>query len=204
MKPTRQTKAAQREATMQALIDVARELFSEQGYATAATEEIVQRAGVTRGALYHHFGSKEGLFSAVVEAVQADIAARIEQATATTPDLWSQLLIGCRAFLEACGDPHIQRILLIDAPAVLGMAQWRQLDAEHGGSLLESILAELAAAGEIRPVSLAALLPLLNGALNEGALWIASMDDQTQALDAVMHTLETLLDGLRLASPKNT
>ncbi len=182
---------------MQALIEVARELFSEQGYAAAATEEIVQRAGVTRGALYHHFGSKEGLFSAVVEAVQADIAQRIEQETAAHPDLWAQLLIGCRTFLEACIDPHIQRILLIDAPAVLGIEQWRRLDAEHGGSLLESILLELAETGEIRPLPQAALLHLLNGALNEGALWIASTDDHPQALADMMHTLEALLTGLR-------
>ncbi len=197
MKQPKQTKAEQREATMQILVDVARKIFSEQGYAAAATEEIVHQAGVTRGALYHHFGSKEGLFYAVVEGAQVEIATRIEQATANVPDLWSQLLVGSRAFLEACIDPHIQRILLIDAPAVLGMEQWRQLDREHGGSLLQEILVELAEAGEIRPVSVPALVHLLNGAMNEGALWIASAENTAQALEEVMQTLEALLDGIR-------
>src|SRR5688572_1869934 len=102
---SRRTKAQQREATIQRLIAIAREHFTARGYAQAAAEEIVAEAGLTRGALYHHFGSKEGLFSAVMLRVASDVAARIDAATADLDDPWQMLETGCSVFLEAATDP---------------------------------------------------------------------------------------------------
>lgn len=191
------TKAEQRVATMARLVAEGRACFSEVGYAEAATEEIVSRVGVTRGALYHHFGSKEGLFAAVVAQVQAEIGARVAVAAAGEAEPWRQLVAGCRAFLAASLDPEVQRIVLLDAPAVLGWDAWRAQDAAHSGHLLEEALATLSEAGEIVPASPTALAHLLSGAMNETALWIARSPDPARALDDATATLERLLAGLR-------
>jgi AcrR family transcriptional regulator len=191
------TKAEQKAATMRTLIEVGRTAFANDGYAAAALEDIVQRAGVTRGALYHHFESKEGLFKAVLEIVQAEIANRIEQASDAERDPWAQLIAGCRAFLEASLDPAIQRIMLIDAPAVLGWEAWRKIDEEQSGRLLEEILTILTEQGLIKRLPITALTRLLSGAMNEAALWIAQSDDPQQALAEAITALEALLQSLR-------
>src|SRR5689334_23813839 len=112
------TKAEQREATTAALIAAARELFAERGYAGVGTEEIVQRAGVTRGALYHHFkGGKEDLFRAVLVQVSAETTARVLAAANAATDPWSELVCGIEAFLDASAIPEVQRIVLVDGPS---------------------------------------------------------------------------------------
>jgi AcrR family transcriptional regulator len=182
---------------MRKLIDVGRTIFADAGYAAASMEEIVQRAGVTRGALYHHFGSKEGLFRAVLEDVQAEVARRVESAADAQGDLWTQLMAGCHAFLEASLDPAFQRIMLLDAPAVLGWETWRQIDAEQSGKLLEELLTELAGQGKIKPLPIAALTRLLSGAMNEAALWIAQSDNPQKALGEAVEGLDAVIEGLR-------
>lgn len=191
------TKAEQRAATTARLIEVAREQFTTHGYADAPTEDIVRIAGVTRGALYHHFGSKEGLFHAVLDAVQHDVGERVEAAAGQVGGTWEQLIAGCAAFLEASRDPQVQRIMLIDAPAVLGWAAWRELDAQYSMKSLREALAALQAQGELAPLSLDALTHLLSGAMNEAALWIAQ-SDQPAALDDAVAALRHLLESLRL------
>ncbi len=191
------TKAEQREATMRKLIDIAREMFAAAGYAGAAMEDLVEQAGVTRGALYHHFGSKEGLFRTVLVEIQTEVGQRIMQASERERDPWSQLIAGCRAFLEASLDPAIQRIMLVDAPAVLGWETWRQIDAEQSGRLLEEILIILKDKGLIKPLPTAALTRLLSGAMNEAALWIAQAEHPKNALNEAIETLETLLSALQ-------
>lgn len=195
--PAKMSKAQQREATTQALINISREMFAAHGFANTALEDIVQRAGVTRGALYHHFGSKEGLFKAVLEAVQADVARRIEQASQTQTSLWGQLTAGCAAFLAASTDPAAQRILLVDAPAVLGWEVWREADAQHSGQLLADIVSELRQQGLIKPLPAAALTHLLSGAMNELALWVAQTPDPKAALSDALAALNGVLDGLK-------
>jgi AcrR family transcriptional regulator len=195
-KPT--TKAKQRAATMRNLIDVAREAFANEGYASASMEAIVGGAGVTRGALYHHFGSKEGLFRAVLEDVQAEVASRIMRAAEAQSDPWSQLVAGCHAFLQSSLDPGIQRMMLLDAPAVLGWETWREIDAENSGRLLEEILIILVEQGIIKPLPIAALTRLLSGAMNEAALWIAQSPEPHQSLNESVTTLEMLLSSLRI------
>ena len=194
------TKAEQRTATMHKLTEIARQVFASEGYAEASLEEIVQRAGVTRGALYHHFESKEGLFRAVLETVQMEVANRIEQAADAEDDLWAQLIVGCRVFLETSIDPTIQRIMLVDAPAVLGWETWRRIDAEQGGKLLEEILVTLTAQGRIKRLPIDALTRLLSGAMNEAALWIAQADDPQLALAEAVTAFEVLLTSLQINS----
>jgi AcrR family transcriptional regulator len=127
----RRTKAAQTEATTAALIGAARELFASRGYAAVGTEEIVQQAGVTRGALYHHFrGGKEELFRAVLIQISAETAQRVAQAALATDDPWEALVLGSDAFLDACTTPEVQRIILTDGPSVLGWDAWRAIDTE--------------------------------------------------------------------------
>jgi len=138
---TPRTKAEQSEATMAALMAAARALFAERGYAGVGTEEIVQQAGVTRGALYHHFrGGKEELFRAVLVQVSAETTRRVIAAANTAADPWEELVVGTDAFLDACTRPEVQRIMLIDGPAVLGWDMWREADGNIALGLLEAAL----------------------------------------------------------------
>jgi AcrR family transcriptional regulator len=192
------TKAGQREATTGTLIAVARELFAERGYAAVGTEEIVQRAGVTRGALYHHFrGGKEDLFHAVLVQISAETVKRIAAVATSTDDPWEALVLGCEAFLDACASPEVQRIVLIDAPSVLGWDVRRAIDADYGLGLLEAALQRAMDAGRIQPASALPLAHVLAGALDEAAMVVARADDPLAARQEMGRTLHRLLDGLR-------
>jgi AcrR family transcriptional regulator len=193
------TKAAQREATTAALINAARELFSDGGYANVGTEEIVQRAGVTRGALYHHFrGGKEELFRAVVVQISADTAGRVREAARANDDPWDALTHGIDAFLDACALPEVQRILLVDGPAVLGWDVWRTIDAEYGLGLLEGALQRAIDAGRLPPQPTRAAAHVLLGALDEAAMVVARADDPQAARSEMGQTVHRLLEGLRV------
>ena len=191
------TKAQQREATSARLIEVACEVFTRDGYAHASTEEIVRLAGVTRGALYHHFMSKEGLFQAVLGFVQQQVGLRIEAVIGETEDVWEQLMTGSIAFLEASVDPQVQQIMLIDAPSVLGWSLWREMDAQYSMKSLREALSDLIAQGQLPQLPLHALTHLLSGAMNEAALWIAQSEDSENALAEATHALKYLLTSLR-------
>jgi len=143
-------------------------------------EAIVKTAGLTRGALYHHFNGKTGLFYEVYREAQKEIGRRIEKRAETTPDLWGQLVNGCHGFLEASCDPELQQIVVIDAPAVLKWETVRAVDANiegSGFSLLKECLSALIAEKTIKPLPLDALAHLLNGAMDEAAVWIARSEN---------------------------
>ena len=193
------TKAQQRQETMQTLIDLSRDMFAAQGFANTALEDIVQKAGVTRGALYHHSGNKEGLFKATLDTVQAEVALRIEQAAQQHDDPWQQLIAGCEAFLEANTDPTIQRIMLVDGPAVLGWEAWRETDEKNSVRLLREGLDDLQQRGIIKSLPLQALTQLLSGAMNELALWIVQAHEPEAALEDAKRTLNEVLNGLKQA-----
>jgi len=186
-------------ATRAALLKAARTIFAEQGYAAAATEEIVRRAKVTRGALYHHFEDKRSLFDAVASEVAREIAEKIEAMTPMDDPL-KALIVGTGAFLDACLDPAVRRIYLIDAPAVLGWHRWREIDAPHGvRSLREGVSAMLAE----RPDDALAVEPttfLLAGAFNEAALWVAEAKDEKAARRAMDRSLAALIERLFVQS----
>ncbi|MEU7812442.1 hypothetical protein [Pseudonocardia sp. NPDC049154] len=130
--------------------------------------------------------------------VQRSVAAAIEEAATGEP--WEQLERGCRAFLAASVDPRVRRVLVVDAPAVLGWETWREHDAAQSGRLLEEVLDMLVDSGELRPVSRAATAALLNGAMNEAALWIAAAVDPDAALEEAWTPLLLLLRSLRRES----
>ena len=194
------TKADQKKATVKKLIAIATEEFSRKGYSGASTERIVQKAGLTRGALYHHFKNKPGLFLAVYKHAQEEIGRRVESAADTTEDLWEQLILGCRAFLRASSDPVLQQIVVIDGPAVLKWETVRQVDAstEDGSlSLLKECLSDLVASGTMIDMPIDALAHLLSGAMDEAAVWIAQSDDPDAALEQAQKSLEILLSSLK-------
>jgi AcrR family transcriptional regulator len=191
------TRAQQRERTRAVLLDVSRDLFATRGYAAVGLAEIVRTAGVTKGALYHHFeGGKSELFRAVLAQVQADVGRSVAATADTEADPWVQLTAGCRAFLTASTDPAVRRIMLIDGPAVLGWSEWRAMDEAGSASHLADALTTLIEAGVIAPQPVQPLVRLLSGAMNEAALWLAETDDPRD-LDAVLAALLRMLEALR-------
>jgi AcrR family transcriptional regulator len=192
------TKAGQTEATTAALIAAARELFASRGYAGVGTEEIVHHAGVTRGALYHHFkDGKEGLFRAVLVQVAAETVGRVASAAASTNDPWEALERGCDAFLDACATAEVRRIVLTDGPAVLGWDVWRAIDTDYGLSVIERALQRASDAGELLPASTNAVAQGRAGALDEAAIVVAGADDPAAARAEMGTTVRRLLNGLR-------
>ena len=139
------------DATRDALVRAARELFAERGYAGVGTEEIVARAGVTRGALYHHFADKRDLFRAVHEELEQELVADIGARIGGIEDPWELMVTGVGAFLDACTEPALMRIALLDAPAVLGWAEWREIDARYGLGLVSFGLQNAMDRGTLRP-----------------------------------------------------
>ncbi|GAB6938905.1 TetR/AcrR family transcriptional regulator [Isoptericola variabilis] len=187
---------AESEATAAAILAAARGLYAERGYAAVAVEEVAAACGVTRGAVYHHYGSRAGLFAAVHAAVTADVGAQIEGATDGLDDPWQSLEAGCRAFLAAVVADDARQVVLVDGPAVLGWARWREDDAATSGRLLDEVLGELADAGRVRAADVPATSALLSGAMNEAALWVAASPDRDRALDRAWSALRRLLRGI--------
>ncbi|GAB7192626.1 TetR/AcrR family transcriptional regulator [Kineococcus sp. NUM-3379] len=179
------------------MLATARELFATRGYAAVGLEEVAAAAGVTRGAVYHHYASRLGVFEAVLADVQRTVAAAVEQAAAQESDPWRALEAGCRAFLTASSTAGARRIVLVDAPAVLGWDVWRRHDAENSARLLTGAMRELAAAGRLTVRSPDAAAALLSGALNEAALWTAAAEDPAAALAEAGEVLTRLVTALR-------
>ncbi|MBF0678476.1 MAG: TetR/AcrR family transcriptional regulator [Devosia sp.] len=198
MQDVKRTQEDRRAATREALLDAARGLFAEKGFAATSTPEIVAAAGVTRGALYHHFADKQALFAAVVEREHGEVASAIGTATdgAGAPaDTIDGLVAGGNAYLSAMQEPGRRQIMLVDAPAVLGRAAVDAIDARHGlRSLIEGVQCALDDA-TIAPVPGVPLAHLLSAIFDRAAQ--APADE----LDAYRVAVETLLRGLRRAPP---
>jgi AcrR family transcriptional regulator len=183
-------------ATRARLVKAARELFAERPYADVGTEEIVRRAKVTRGALYHHFAGKRDLFRAVHEQLEAELVDSIAKQLAETvgDDPVEGLRTGARTYLDACEDRSFARITLIDAPAVLGWAEWRRIDEEHALKLIVFGLEGAMEAGVFRRRPVLPLAYLMLGTMGEAGLRIANGEGSR---DEVEDALMALLDGLR-------
>jgi AcrR family transcriptional regulator len=188
-----------REQTTAQLLAAARRAFATGGYAASAMDAICADAGVTRGALYHHFGGKEGLLEAVVYQIDAEISARLDAEEKRHPDPWDGFRACCRLWLEQALDPEIQRICFRDAPSVLGQ-KLRELDEISTIAEIRASLTTLMASGRIRTTDSEALARMINGALVEAALWVAVVGDdpaaQRAALDRALAAADVLLDGL--------
>lgn len=191
------SKAEQTEATTRRLVEVARELFAQRGFAHTGTEDLVRAAGVTRGALYHHFADKTALFHAVLDRVQQEVGAKVEDAAAERSDPWEQLIAGCRAFITASTHSGTQQIMLIDGPAVLGWQAWRAMDSQYSLRSLKDVLDDLMADGVIGDQPVDPLAHLLSGAMNEAALWVAQSETPDTALEQVLAALEQLMNVLK-------
>ena len=191
-------KAEQSEATRTALVQVALDLFAQRGYAGVPTEEIVRAAGVTRGALYHHFKDKRDLFGAVVERVEQQVMERVAIAASQEADPWEQQRVAIGAYLDVCLEPAVQRIVLVDAPSVLGLAAWREIEARYGLALVRAGIENVMQAGLIERQPVEPLSHLMLGALTEGGLLIARSEDRQAARAEVGESLDRLLRGLRV------
>jgi len=190
------TKAQQRAETTAALLKQARKLFAARGYGDVGLTEIAEAAGVTKGALYHYFGSKQGIFRAVVESIQREVGEKVVRAADVAEDPWDQFVAGCVEFLRASSRPRVRRILLIDAPSVLGWNEWRAMDEANSARHLREALASLIEAEILPSQPIEPLTRLLSGAMNEAALWLA---DSRADLPQVVAALTDLLAGLRTA-----
>jgi AcrR family transcriptional regulator len=188
------------EATRGQLIATARRLFAERGYAGVGTEEIVRAAGVTRGALYHHFESKRELLAAVHEQIERELTERIATQAFSGDDApgdpIAALHRGAELFLDACLEPEVQRIVLLDAPAVLGWERWREVASRHGLGLIEATLQAAVDAGSISSDPVRPLAHVLMGALDEAAMYVARADDREVARREMGATLARILDAL--------
>ena len=194
----RRSQAERSEATRAALIEAARPLFAERGYAAVGTEEIVRAAGVTRGALYHHFDGKRELFEAVYVQIEVELAERIASGAlrsgAAAP--LEAMRAGAEMFLEACTVPEVQQVVLLDGPSVLGWDRWREIGAEHGLGLIEATLQAGVDAGAIAEQPVRPLAHVLMGALDEAAMLVARAEDPEAARAEVGRTIDTLLAAL--------
>jgi AcrR family transcriptional regulator len=185
------------DATRALILRAARELFAARGYADVGTNEVVERAGVTRGAMYHHFREKKDLFRAVYVQHEQSAMAAIVSRMSEARDPWEQFVLGVGQFLDLAADPGVVRIALIDAPAVLGVREWRERHARHSVAVIERALQQAMDAGVFRCAEVKRLAQLLFGAFAEAALLLAAADDPVAARDEVERSLLVLLDGLR-------
>lgn len=194
----KRTQAERTQATRDALIEAARALFAEHGYAGVGTEEIVRAAGVTRGALYHHFGGKRDLFEAVYERVEVELAERIAAGALASgaSEPLAAMRAGAEMFLQACTEPEAQRIALLDGPSVLGWDRWREIAAEHGLGLIEGSLQAAIEAGAIRDQPVRPLAHVLMGALDEAAMLVARAEDPEKMRAEVGRTFDSLIAAL--------
>jgi AcrR family transcriptional regulator len=194
----RSRKAEQSEATRAALMAAARELFALRGYADVGTEEIVRAAGVTRGALYHHFSGKLDLFAAVYEELERELVEGVARsAELQTSDPLEVLRIGAQAFLDACEDPAVERIALLDAPAVLGWERWREIGMRYGLGVVQATLQAAIDAGVIEQQPAEPLAHMILGAIDEGAMLVARADDRGETRAAVGAAMARFLEALR-------
>lgn len=191
----RRTKA-ESYATAAALLDQAALQFAERGYAAVSLEDVASAVGVTRGAVAHHFGTKRRLFEQVLARTQRAVGDQVAASADAIADPWDAFEVGCRTFLEQSLAASVRRIVLIDAPAVIGWDTWREQDAATSGRHLLEALAELVELGLVEVASVPATAALLSGAMNEAALWAESRDDQA-ALEEAWGELRRLLSAIQ-------
>ena len=191
-------RSAHGEITRSALLESAANLFGEQGYASTSVDEIVAAAGVTKGALYHHFPDKETLFRAVFERVQQEVSDKAV-VEFLQPDSWRALVVGCRLWIEAHLDPGVRQIVLNDARGVLGWEVVRSIETRFSAVALRGALRKAMHARVLERQPLRPLALMLTGALSEACLYVAEAEDQAAALDEVTEVIVSLLSGMRQA-----
>lgn len=204
MNSNRRTQAERSAATRDALITAGRALFGTRGYADVGTEEVVRAAGVSRGALYHHFADKAELFAAVFESVEEMTNARIVTAVSAAgpDDPIAAMQLGTAVFLDICTEPEMARIMLIDAPAVLGEQGWSDISSEYNMGLVLQLITRGIELGRIRPQPVVPLARILLGALREAAVYIASAPNPVVARDQVGAVLNGIIESVAAGGDK--
>jgi len=192
-RPTQQERS---EKTVAALVEAARLLFAKQGFAATSLDDILAATKMTRGALYHHFDSKTSLFRAVFEEQEKILTAEVAKAAAEKRGAWQAFRAGCDGFLEACLDPATQRIILIDAPAVLGWDVMREIEARYALALLRGGLQRIMDEGKLAKRPIEPLAVILLGALSEAAMAIARAPDPKAAAQDARREIDRLLKAL--------
>jgi AcrR family transcriptional regulator len=198
MESKRRTQEERSAATRDALIAAARRLWGLRGYAEVGTPEITAAAGVTRGAMYHQFADKAALFREVVEAVERDVMARMATVVAgsgaVTPA--DAIRAAVDAWLEVSGDPEVRQLILLDAPSVLGWAEFRDVAQRYSLGMTEQLLTEAILAGQLARQPVRPLAHVLIGALDEAAMVIATADDPKRVRRETRQVLHRLIDGM--------
>jgi AcrR family transcriptional regulator len=198
MEIKRRTQEERSAATRDALISAARRLWGQRGYAEVGTPEIAKVAGVTRGAMYHHFADKAALFRDVLEAVEQDVMARmaafVVSSGGTTPA--DAIRAAVDAWLEISCDPEVRQLMLLDAPSVLGWTEFRDVSQRYSLGMTEQMLTEAIKAGQLARQPVRPLAHILIGALDEAAMAIATADDPKRARRETRQVLHRLIDAM--------
>lgn len=189
-----------RAATRGAIIAAAFDAFGRDGFAAVSIDQIASRAGVAKGAVYHHFTSKDVLFEAVLETVSSGILSEVIAAIGSGRSFWDELALGNRAFFVACSDPECSRILLHDGPAVLGWERWRQIDRQHFGGLLRVALSRAMDDAILVRKDVEVLARTLLGAVTEAVISCSEADDFMACAESYLEVLGTLVAGLAVPS----
>jgi AcrR family transcriptional regulator len=191
------TQKERSEATTSELVEVARRLFAADGYAATSLEDVVRGAGVTKGALYHHFGGKRDLFLAVYEREQEKLAQVQFSAFTRKKGAWEGFFAATQAFFEASLDPGVQRITLLDAPSVLGWETMREVEGRYSLVQLQQAIEALIHDGHLAPRPVAPLASILFGAMCEGAMSVARSANPRKATKQILAELRTIMEALR-------
>lgn len=199
MKQPRRTQADRSAGTRAALVRAGRKLFAEHGFAGVGTDTIVRAADVSRGALYHHFSDKTGLFAAVLDELEGEAARQVAEAAFAAPEagVAEKMSLALLAWLDACERPELQRILLVDGPSVLGWARWREICQNHILGMIEGVLAQGMADGTVRELPVRPLAHVLLAVADEAALLISAAEDPSAARQDVLATVEPFFDALK-------
>jgi AcrR family transcriptional regulator len=192
------SRATRAEGTRTALLRHARQVFAQKGFTDASTDEMVQRAKVTKGALYHHFANKQDIYQAVIEDMESELVTKLEAAAAACPDRQERLRAMCHAYLDACLDPNLARTLVIEAPVILGWKAWCDIAQSNEVAALARCLSASKVAGLASGEPLETVAQVLLGALNTSARVIATAADPAAARLQVEETIGRLLKGLDL------
>ncbi len=187
---------AQGDATRLALVTAARGLFGERGYAATSIEEVAARAGVTKGAVYHHFGGKANLFQEVYEEVMREVSDQVVSVF-LEPDHWTALAAGCQLMIDAQLDPAVRRIALHDARSVLSYDVLHMIESRYGAVGIRGALRKAMHGGVIERQPLRPLALLLSGALSAACFYVADAEDPAQARDEVGRLVVRILEGLK-------
>jgi AcrR family transcriptional regulator len=194
--PAAGKRAAQGRATRGQLIDVATSLFAEHGYEGTSIEAVLAAAGVSRGALYHHFAGKEALFTAVVSAISDRVTVELTEAIRDCTDPVDAMRTGALAWIDLAGDPVIQRVMLVDAPSVLGWEQWRAMDEGRTVGAMRAMLQAVSDSGRLPQELVEPFSHMILAALDEAALVVARATDSRAAVAEGRQAVEELISRL--------